>query len=317
MELRQLTTFRMVARTLSFSRAAEALNYVQSSVTAQIQGLEEELGVRLFDRLGKRVALTDAGKRLQLYADKILDQVSEARSAVTEAEVPTGTVTISAPESLCTYRLPILLRCFRERYPQARLVFRPCTDCSQLRRIVSEGLIDVAFIIEEYNASASHAQLNELLMRDSLLILAAPDHPLAQRVQLQGKPLQGDAFQGEHFLLTEQGCSYRTALEYALRFAGVDAVTDLEFGSVEAIKQCTMAGMGLAFLPEFTVSTEMEQGKIVSLPWQDHEFAVATYMVWHKEKWLSPAIRAFLEVARDVLIDADMDLQQEAVSSLA
>src|SRR6266496_4132793 len=115
MELRQLTTFRMVASTLSFSRTAMALNYVRSSVTTQIQVLEEELGVSLFDRLGKRVALTDAGKRLLLYAEKILDLAHEARSAVTAEEMPTGSLTISASDTLCTYRLPAVLRQFRTR----------------------------------------------------------------------------------------------------------------------------------------------------------------------------------------------------------
>src|SRR5437667_9141173 len=120
MELRQLTTFRMVATTLSFSRAAQILNYVQSSVTTQIQVLEEELGVRLFDRLGKRVALTDAGKRFLPYAEKILSLSEEARQAVADEEVPTGSLTISASETLCTYRLPALLRQFHDRFPQVK-----------------------------------------------------------------------------------------------------------------------------------------------------------------------------------------------------
>jgi DNA-binding transcriptional LysR family regulator len=106
MELRQLATFRMVAETLSFSRTAQALNYVQSSVTAQMQGLEEELGVRLCDRLGKRVALTDAGTRLLPYAEKLLSLSEEARCAVVGGDIPMGTLTITAPESICTYCLP-------------------------------------------------------------------------------------------------------------------------------------------------------------------------------------------------------------------
>jgi DNA-binding transcriptional LysR family regulator len=300
MEIRQLTTFSMVAHTLSFSRTAEALNYVQSSVTAQVQALEEELGVRLFDRMGKHVTLTDAGRRLQLYAEKILDQVSEARNAVTEEEIPTGTVTISAPESLCTYRLPILLHRFRMDYPQSRLIFRPCLDCAQLRRHVSDGLIDVAFVIDEFVPSRAHQ--TEQLQRDALLILAAPDYPLAERFLRSDRPLESGDFQSEHFLLTEQGCSYRNAIEQAFRAEGVDAVTDLAFSSVAAIKQCTMAGMGLAFLPLFTVASELEQGRLVALPWQNHSFDIGTYMVWHKDKWLSPSIRAFLDVARQTLM---------------
>jgi Transcriptional regulator len=306
-EIRQLMTFRILAQTLSFSRTAEALNYVQSSVTAQIQALEEDLGVRLFDRLGKRVALTDAGKRLQLYAEKIIDQVNEARSAVTDNEEITGTVTISASESLCTYRLPTLLRRFRSLYPQARLVFRPSGGDFLLRRQVSEGLVDVAFIIDDIIPSP--ALCYEQLSIDPLYILAAPDHPIALRMAQHGSALKGPELQGANFLLTEQGGSYRITLEGALRSNGIDAVADLEFNSVGAIKQCTMAGIGLAFLPEFAIKKELRDGTLIELPWEGNSFSIGTYMLWHQDKWLSPTIHAFIDVARQTLRE-EIQLEQ-------
>src|ERR1051326_4791809 len=112
MELRQLATFRLLASNLSFSRTAQILNYMQSSVTAQIQALEEELGVRLFDRLGKRVALTDAGRQLLHYAERLLDLAAEARGALVQGEASTRFLTISAPETLWIYRLLALLHLF-------------------------------------------------------------------------------------------------------------------------------------------------------------------------------------------------------------
>src|SRR5262249_10652289 len=145
MELRQLQTFRVLATTLSFTRTASLLGYVQSSVTAQIQALEEELGVRLLDRLGKRVALTDAGARLLQYSERMLDLADEARAAVTGSGEISGSVTISAPETLCTYRLPVALQQFRARYPGVRLMFRP-GSVAELRQRVSDGGLDVAFL---------------------------------------------------------------------------------------------------------------------------------------------------------------------------
>ncbi len=105
MELRQLVTFRTVASTLNFSRAAEALNYVPSNVTMQIKALEDELGVRLFDRLGKQLVLTHAGKRFLTQIQSVLEKLDEARSAVHDNEVLSGTLTISANEVICVYRL--------------------------------------------------------------------------------------------------------------------------------------------------------------------------------------------------------------------
>ncbi|GCE30761.1 LysR family transcriptional regulator [Dictyobacter alpinus] len=293
MELRQLFTFRMVATTLSFSRTAQTLNYVQSSVTAQMQALEEELGVRLFDRLGKRIALTDAGKRFLPYAEKILTLSDEARLAVIDGNVPSGTITISAPETLCIYRLPMLLRTFRDRFPEVRLIFRP-EPFEDIRRSVNEGAVDVAFIIDEPQHSTS--LMIESLIPEPLQILVSADHRLVKLPFITAKDLEG-----EPFLLTEAGCSYRIVFERALSEQGIHATTNLEFRSVEAIKQCVMASMGIAFLPTVTVAQEIAQGRLVALHWPDHTFQVATQVLWHKEKWLSPALDAFLAVSREVL----------------
>ena len=251
MELRQLTTFRMVATLLSFSRAAKSLNYVQSSVTTQIQVLEEELGVRLFDRLGKRVALTDAGKRLLQYTERILQLVDEARSVVTNEEIPGGTLTITAPETLCSYRLPALLRQFRARFPQVKLIFRLSTFIDPWRS-VSEGSADIAFAIAE--PIHSNTLVTEILIPEPLLILAPHDHRLSHLPVINPMDLDG-----ETFLLTEIG-SYRNVLERALNEVGVHLTINLDFSSVEAIKQCAMAGMGIAFLPAVTVAADVARG---------------------------------------------------------
>jgi DNA-binding transcriptional LysR family regulator len=292
MELRQLATFRMVAETLSFSRTAQALNYVQSSVTAQIQALEEELGVRLFDRLGKRVALTDAGARLVPYAEKMLSLCEEARCAVVGGDVPSGMLTITAPESICTYCLPEVLSQFRKRYPQVKLMFRP-NSFMDIRRAASEGEVDVGFMIDE--RQYSNALTIEVLAPVPLYLLVSPDHPLATCARIQPCDLEG-----EQFLLTEAGCAYRNALERALNQAGVRISTNLSFEGIEAIKQCAIAAMGIAFLPGLTVSCELESGKLVRLNWEGQEFTALIQMLWHKDKWLSPALQGFLEVARDV-----------------
>lgn len=265
MELRQLVTFRMVAGTLSFSRTAQALNYVQSSVTAQIQGLEEELGVRLFDRLGKRVALTDAGARLLPYAEKMLSLSEEARCVVVGGDAPTGTLTITAPESICTYCLPEVLSQFRKRFPQVKLLFRP-SSFLDIRRSVSEGEMDLGFLIEERQYST--ALTIEVLAPTSLYLLVSPDHHLAGCAALSSRDLEG-----EQFLLTEAGCAYRNVLERNLNAAGVHVSTHLEFVGVETIKQCAIASMGIAFLPAMTVTRELESGSLVALNWEDQTFS--------------------------------------------
>jgi DNA-binding transcriptional LysR family regulator len=294
MELRQLATFRMLAATLNFTRAAAALGYVQSSVTAQIQALEEDLGVPLFDRLGKRVALTDAGRQFLPYAERMLDLAEEARGALSDAGEPVGVLAIGAPETLCTYRLPGVLRRFRELYPLVRVAFSPGA-VAELPRRVSDGLIDVALVMDE--PLQFTGLVVEPLVEEPLCVLAPVGHPLA------GMPSVNPAdLEGEPLLLTEVGCRYRNMFTRALAAAGVHPASSLEFSSIEAIKQCVIAGMGITVLPAVAVAEEVERGQLAALGWADPGFGVLTQMVWHKDKWLSPALRAFLDVTRETLV---------------
>lgn len=300
MELRQLATFRMVATTLSFTRAAAALNYVQSSVTAQIQALEEELGVPLFNRIGRRVTLTDAGRSLLGYAERMLDLADEARTVVSASDEPTGVLTIAAPETLCTYRLPAVLRQFQTRFPRVKLILRP-NPVGDLARDLAGSDMDAAFLIGELLPSG-RLQV-ESLVREPLTLVAAPEHPLARASRVRPADLCA-----EQVLLTENGCSYRSAFERTLAAAGVTITSTLEFSSVEAIKQCVMAGMGISVLPAVTVATELAQGRLAALRWSERNFSMVTQMIWHKDRWLSPALNAFLEVTRAVLhADANAD----------
>src|SRR6185312_1470595 len=293
MELRQLATFREVASALSFTRAAETLDYAQSSVSSQIQELETELGTPLFERLSKRILLSDAGRRLQPYAERMLQLADEARAAVPSMEEPSGTLTIVTPESLCIHRLPPVLSQFRDRYPVVQVIFRPM-DGIDFRRMLTEGRADMGFC---YGDRQSFPDLvTEPLVREPLALFAHPDHPLTRRVRVDTRMLHG-----ETLLLTEAGCVYRERFERILSAAGVHPASTVEFSSIEAIKQCVIAGMGLSLLPEMTVRDELARGRLASLPWTEPDFGLVTVMAWHRDKWLSPALRAFIALSREVL----------------
>lgn len=293
MEIRQLKTFWTLASTLSFSRTAELLNYVPSTVTMQIKALEEDLGVKLLDRLGKNVVLTDAGHQLLPYAKKIVNDAEEARFAASGSGEVQGTVAVAADESLCTYRLPALLREFRRQYPNIRLIFRPMPS-SKLKQSVRDGSVDVVFGLDQPEQSTDlHA---ECLRIEPFLMVVSPDHPLTLR-----PTLRIDDFQREHFLLSEKGCSYRAYFYQTLQKHGADNLSELEFNSAEAIKQCAMTGLGIALLPEMVVMKEVEQGELTVLPWDLSEVRFFTQMLWHREKWISPSMGAFIETAKIVL----------------
>ncbi|WP_248926877.1 LysR family transcriptional regulator [Paenibacillus hamazuiensis] len=293
MDLRQLVTFRTVASTLNFSRAADALNYVPSNVSMQMQALEEELGVRLIDRLGKQLVLTDAGKRFLGYAEQALNLLDEAKERLSDDGRLTGTVTVSANEVLCAYRLPALFRRFREQFPGVRLLFRPFPS-DYLKQSLCDGKTDVVFLLDEPLRSTGIS--SEPLIAEPFRLFAAPNHP-----SLQVNKLLPEHFRNEMFLVNEKGCTYRTLFDRMLLKEGIDSMETLEFGSAEAIKQCAMAGIGIAFLPEISAAAELERGDLAVLPWEMPDLHIVTQMLWHKEKWLSPAIAAFLDTAREML----------------
>jgi DNA-binding transcriptional LysR family regulator len=291
-DLRTLHTFGVAARTLSFTQTAATLGYAQSSVTAQMKALEESLGVPLFDRIGNRLQLTGPGVRLVAYADRLLTLAEEAKASVRSDEAR-GALAITAAETVCTYLLPPLLRRFTDAFPAVELRFVPLS-VREFKRALMDGTVDVAFILEE---SFPRGSLRVEPLRDEpLAVVTHPSHPLAARPAVTARDLIG-----ETLLLTELGCSYRNRFERSLINAGAHPGSRMEFHSIEAIKKCVEAGLGVAALPRVAVAAEVAAGRLTELAWRDLELGMKTHLAWSDGRWSSPALRAFVAMAREVL----------------
>jgi len=293
MELRQLEIFRALAEELHFTKAAARVHCVQSNVTTQIRALESELGTRLFDRLAKRVVLTDTGRRFLPYAERILSTVEEGRAAVGQHATPCGPLRIGTPESVLTYRLPRILGRFRRLYPKVELSFRPYLDLG-LVHLLESGELDLAVWMED---AIRNDRLKAVRLRsERLVFIAAPKHPLVAKKRVTPHDLTGQTL-----LLTEAGCSYRTKLDQLLSVMSIRPESITEFSSVEAIKECVSLGMGLSLLPEIVVDRELARQQLVTLAWAGAEMGIATHVVWHKDKWISPALGAFISLLEQML----------------
>lgn len=298
MELRLLSTFLTVANLGSFTQAADQLNYAQSSVTSQVQALENELGVRLFERLGKNIALTEEGRRLLPYARQILNLSQDAREAVSPAQTLNGPLVIGAPESLFAVRLGPLLSAFRLQYPEVEISLR-FGSCSDFSEYLRDGIIDLAFYIDRRFAATPYVTLME--WPEQLALLAAPGHPLAAR----GAPISVTDLEGASLILCEQGCTYREMLRRMLEDAGVTPGSTLESSSVQVMKQLAADGFGVTLLPRVAVLDELRDGRLAELPWADQAAGMeelSVRMVRHKDKWVTPAMRAFLQMAQQVIL---------------
>ena len=293
MEIRLLKTFLAVAQLLSFNKAAERLNYAQSSISAQIQTLETQLGVQLFDRLGRRIILTEAGEHLIPYAEKIIDLADETQAEIGGGREPEGALNIRIPETIGVYRLPPVIKDFNKRYPLVRLNLTTCAHES-LQADLRKGVIDLAFLLTE-SIRAADIEV-ETVGFESIVPVASPVHPLAKEKRVRTTDIQ------EHTLLVSTvDCSYRRMFEQMLDEESSTPHSILVFHSIETLKRCVMEGVGISFLPEIAVSNDIESGKLIRLPWEEDKLEVAVLMIWYKERWLSPTLSAFIETTRKFL----------------
>ncbi|MFF7450668.1 MULTISPECIES: LysR substrate-binding domain-containing protein [unclassified Streptomyces] len=289
MELRLLVTFEKVATVLSFTRAAAELTYAQSSVTSQVRALEDSLGTPLFDRLGSRIRLTEAGERLLPYARQIIELSEEARAAVVDAEEPSGSLAVGTMESLTSYRLPPLLELFHHRYPKVRLSLRT-TLGDETRQALRQGTYDVGFLMEP---ETEHPGLeSRVLAPEPLVLVAAPGHPLAAK----SPALKTEDLTEVQLVGTEPGCPYRDLFESELVHRTGSPPPFMEFGTIEATKRGVAGGLGVALLPRVTVAAELASGVLAELPWEP-PFQLYTQVAWRAGKRLPRHLTLFIEAA--------------------
>jgi DNA-binding transcriptional LysR family regulator len=284
-DTRLLRTFVTLARTESFTAAADELHLAQSTVSAQMKSLEGVLHARLFDRLPNGTRLTETGRRLLNEAEDVLDAVSRLRAtALEDAGPPTGRVVLAAGESLCSARLPHVVATLRHTHPGIDVELHPLGTAPAVDGVRS-GQIDLALLLEE---NADYADLRlERIGSEQLVLVCAPGHPLADL----DHPATWQELARESFFLHEQGCSYsdRLALELSAVPGARPRLT--RFGSIEATRSCVAAGLGLTVLPRETVKSMLADGSlrhVIGPVLPD----VPVQLARHRRRWESPAARA-------------------------
>lgn len=256
---RLLKTFLAVAAGLSFRQAAKDLHYAPSSVSSQIRTLEEELGVPLFERTGRNVVLTEQGRRLLGHARRLLDLADQTRRIAAGDTDEPAELTVRLSETLGIHCLPWVLPRWRARHPGTRLTLLTRSRYG-LARDVRHGLTDLGVILGEPFAAVGLAVT--VLRRERLVVITAPDSPLAGRGSIGPVDLAG-----VDLLLTPQVWSARGRLEGALLEAGIRPRIPVSCTSLEMVRRCVMAGLGVSVAPWFAVAEAVAQGRLAALPW--------------------------------------------------
>ena len=293
MDLRQLNAFLTISKLQNFTAAANELGYAQSTVTTQIKLLEEELGVRLFERMGKSISLTYEGTKLIPYAKQMLKLDNDIRTAVFNEEKPSGTLVIGAAESLCVLRLPKILKEYKNLYPEVDISLT-FGNCSTFRDMLKNNLIDIAFSLGRKIDSEDFIADTEI--EEEMLLLSNTSNPLVHKDKIYPIDLK-DQF----FILTDKGCSYRAALETILKENNIKPKIALETSSVQAIKQFTISGLGITMLPKVAVKEELESGKLIKLNYCGPNLNIVSQVLYHKDKWISPAMKEFMILSKKYL----------------
>ncbi|WP_245824051.1 LysR family transcriptional regulator [Sporomusa malonica] len=298
MYVKQLEAFLTVARLLNFGEAARTLNYSQSTISEQVHGLEAYLGARLFERIGRKVFLTEQGKKLLPFAERMIRDVEELKSLFNDDEVVAGSLTIGAAESLCAFWLPPMLKKYRILYPQVKMAIK-VGNCVDFPQWLQQNIIDVAFSL---NDESGQQQLRQIeLFRGETVFIVAADHELSAKKLLKPQDLAGQTL-----LLPEGYCGYPMDLKFLLEMEQVKANMIMEFGSLESIKQCVKNGLGVSLLPKIAVAEELKRGELVSLAWSGPDIPIEAHMIFHGDKWVSPPLAALEKlIAAEMANDPD------------
>ena len=284
MDLSDLNIFRTVVEAGGITKAADRLHRVQSNVTTRVRQLEEDLGVKLFIREGKRLHLSPAGQTLLTYAERLLTLAEEARASVQDA-TPRGVLRLGSMESTAGVRLPAPLTVFHKRYPEVTIELRTGNP-AQLARLILEGELDAALVAEPI---ADEPFEKELIYREALVLIAPANQTAIN--------FPSDSV-SKNLLAFENGCPHRKRLEDWFADQGELPEKIIELGSYHAMLGCTVAGMGVSLLPAAVLDGFPMKEHLSTHPLPPGQDYAETVLIWRKGAG-SPKIDALLEVLEE------------------
>lgn len=291
MELKNLRTFQTVVDQGSYQRAAERLGYTQSTITVQIRQLEEELGVPLFERVGRRMVLTEAGERVLPQARELLLGADRLLACGRGSQALSGTLRVDMAETLLCYRMQPVIRAFRRRAPQVRLVIHS-SSCTAMAENVRTGAFDLCL---GYDIHWDREALEIRIVGEyEVLLLASPDFGCPDLATPGGyRPVSR--------ITGGPDSAFHQRLDGYLQERKIQLDPTLELWSIEGIKQCVMSGLGITYLPRFVVEEELADGRLAELEAPVSGQPIQALCAWRKGRWLTPAMELFLELLREVL----------------
>lgn len=292
MELKYLNTFHTIVKEGGFRQAAEKLNYTQSTITFQIGQLEKELSVALFEKVGRRMVLTSAGKALIPYADKVLDAVEQIPRFQDELSEYGGELRVGVAESYLCYKLPSYLKNIVKEAPKAKFIIQSM-NCYEIRDKLDKGDLDIGIFYQDVGGNLNNLKL-DILETTPVSMVVSP--VLADQVREFTKKHMDYPFP---FIINEKNCIFRQIFEQYLSEQEISLSHTIQLESIETIKRLVQNDMGITFLPRFTVEEELQNGNLVEVKTDVKHNEITLVMGYNKNKWISPLMELFMEQIRE------------------
>jgi len=283
--IRQLKVFREVARLQSFTRASKVLHLTQPAVSMQIKQLEEAVGLKLFEKQGRQISLTDAGDEIRLLSDSVLQQIDETQDHLQQiASGDQGKLRLAVATTVASVATRLMAR-FNEQHPAMSLHFT-VTNREGLIQLLQNNETDIVIM----GKPPEDLQLDtQELMANPLVIIAPPSHPLCE----SGKPVSLNTLFQQDFILREPSSGTRQAIERFMNTRGRTLHSSIEMNSNDAITQSVAEGLGLGIVSVHTVTNELKQGRLKLIDATGFPLHRSWYMVQRKGKRLSPLSERF------------------------
>lgn len=289
MNTKSLVTFKTILEVGSFQKAADKLDYTQSTVTFQIKQLEEELALKLFEKIGRRMELTQAGKDIMPYIDMILqgaEQISNYGKSLSEIS---GSLKLAIPDSILIYNMQPFMQAFTHEAPNVQLIINSIQS-GEINPSIADGTADIGINCEKdnYPDSVVHKKLGKY----KAVLVASPfanNNLLDFITPHQRKPIS--------LICNEPDGYYQLDMDKYLSEKDILLNPPMKVQSIEAVKRCVMNGLGIAVVPTYSIGEELKNGSLIPIKTELDEKTYDSFYIYHKNKWISPQ----MELALDLL----------------
>ena len=293
MNTKSLVTFKTILEVGSFQKAADKLGYTQSTVTFQIKQLEEELSLKLFEKIGRRMELTQAGKDIMPYIDMILQGAEQIGNYGKSLSEISGSLKLAIPDSILIYNMQPFMQAFTHEAPNVQLVVNSIQS-GEINPSIADGTADIGINCEKdsYPDSVVHKKLGKY----KAVLVASPfanNNLLDFITPHQRKPIS--------LICNEPDGYYQLDMDKYLSEKDILLNPPMKVQSIEAVKRCVMNNLGIAVVPTYSIGEELKNGSLMPIRTELDEKEYNSFYIYHKNKWISPQMELALDLLKKYL----------------